>query len=552
MTAIPVAKTGTNWGMNWGARALAALCLVAAAAPALRAQTAPLVTVEGTAQTSPGLALAQQTAAPLSRLEPRLAPPAPPTPPLDPGADNPYTDTLTLNAILSSSARHFPAILESLAKRDAAGGKALSALGAFDLVFSTDAKHYATGCYDGRVVGSEARKNLRTLGATVYSTYRLSDGDFPVYEDRNFTNTGGEAAIGFVISLLRDRAIDDRRFTEALTTLGLSEADLSLSLTAIGVQHRAQIAYWRWIAAGRQLTIYEELLKIAEARQTGLAEQVRRGARAEIFLTENRQNITRRQILATEARQAFMKASIDLSFYWRDANGSPATPTRSQLPPTPPISRDLASAIAQDLEAPNADNAEAIARQRRPELALVDVEAERAVLARRLGRNDLLPKFDLVYELLHDFGDVAEGGISRDSTDNIIGFKFSVPLERRKARGDIQAAEANLEAARQKARRLQDQIDIEIRSILLELDMARQLTILAAQEVDQSQIMEQAERRRFAGGASDFFLVNIREETAADAAIRFHTAELKARIARANFDAATVNRDRLGLTGAGF
>ena len=70
---------------------------------------------------------------------------------------------------------------------------------------------------------------------------------------------------------------------------------------------------------------------------------------------------------------------------------------------------------------------------------------------------------------------------------------------------------------------------------------------LSRQDVELSEAMRLAEIQRFEQGASDFFLVNIREETAADARVRYYAALQRTRVAQANFDAATVNLPRLGL-----
>ena len=88
-------------------------------------------------------------------------------------------------------------------------------------------------------------------------------------------------------------------------------------------------------------------------------------------------------------------------------------------------------------------------------------------------------------------------------------------------------------------------------NILVDLNVAENLLVLAAQEVDQSETLMVAEQERFANGASDFFLVNIREETAANALIKYYTADLKRRVARADFDAATVDLQRLGISDSG-
>jgi outer membrane protein TolC len=73
---------------------------------------------------------------------------------------------------------------------------------------------------------------------------------------------------------------------------------------------------------------------------------------------------------------------------------------------------------------------------------------------------------------------------------------------------------------------------------------------LARQDVELSETMRRAEVRRFEQGASDFFLVNIREETAANARIGYFEALQRTRVARANYDAATVNLERLGIRDA--
>ncbi len=112
----------------------------------------------------------------------------------------------------------------------------------------------------------------------------------------------------------------------------------------------------------------------------------------------------------------------------------------------------------------------------------------------------------------------------------------------------MQQEQAKVESLRQEQRLTADQIEVEVGNILIDLNVAEDLLRLAEQEVDQSETLMVAEQNRFASGASDFFLVNIREETAANARIQYYTADLKRRIARADYDAATVDLSRLGIT----
>ncbi len=327
--------------------------------------------------------------------------------------------------------------------------------------------------------------------------------------------------------------------------MALEQADLDLTLTRIGVQYRALSAYWRWVTAGRRLEVYENLLALAEARMRGLEEEVRLGARARIFLTENRQNITRRQILVAQSRQDFVSAANALSLYLREPDGEPVIPDAARLPPAPDT---LPGAENGDLDGATLDAA-LLAMSRRPDLRVIATDIERARLRLALDKNALKPRLDLRYEVSRDFGDIGEGGISRDSTDNIVGLKLVAPLQRRDARGRVRAAESQLEALQQRRRGFRDQLEVELRNIVVDLNVSRQLRALAAQEVEQSEIMQQAERDRFEDGASDFFLVNIREETAADARVRYWLTDLNARLAEADFGAATVDIERLGLIG---
>jgi outer membrane protein TolC len=442
--------------------------------------------------------------------------------------------------VLESSAARFPDILESLALEQAANGDRLAADGAFDLVFKADGFDRATGFWTGAILNTEVRQNLRFLGGQVYGGYRVSDGTFPIYEDINFTNNGGEFKVGALFSLLRNRNIDARRFRVEDARLAASQAGIEVTLTQLGVQQKALNAYWRWVAAGQELATYKELLQIARTRASGLAEQVRKGALPQIAITENEQNIIRREILVAEADRNFAVAANTLSFYIRDEAGNLQMPELANLPdssllaPLQDISSTVQTSPDQVLLA-------------RPELRSLRDAIARARNKVRLGENDLKPDLDLNIEVSRDLGRVAEGGLSRDSTDTIVGFRFSVPLQRRQARGRLQRAEAELRATKLKEQRTEDQITVELNSILISLNAALQLSELAEDEVAQANLMVQAEQRKLNLGASDFFLVNIREERAADAQIRATRAVLNGRLAQTSYQAATMNLQALGL-----
>jgi len=450
------------------------------------------------------------------------------------------TGVLTPEEVLRSSALTFPQVLEAFEREAAARADQLGADGAFDLLLKGEYYDRLSGFYSGGFGKVEARQPLRLYGSEVFGSYRVSSGDFPTYENYNYTNALGEVKIGALFSLLRNRDIDGRRFAIEDTRLAASQARLDVMLVQLNVQHEALRAYWRWVGAGEEIRVFEELLEIAEARQVGLTREVNEGARARIALVENEQNLLRRRTLLEQARRDFLTASNSLGFYLRGENGQMVVPTREMLP-------DLARMRA--VERPEVLAATPVSEviRDRPELQTFKLALERATNRVALRQNDLQPSLNASVELSRDFGQIGPGGPGFDSTDTVVGLTFSVPLQRRTAQGAVQRAEAELRETELRQRRITDQITTDVANILTNLGAAIKLADLADAEVKQANAMVQAERTRFRLGAGEFFLVNAREETAANARISAIRAALAGRLAEASFNAATMNLKALGL-----
>ncbi len=446
---------------------------------------------------------------------------------------------LTSEDVLATSAKYAPMILESLARQRVAEGQALSAEGSFDTIAKSDSFGRFSGFWDGRILQTEVEQRLRNVGATVFGGYKLSDGSFPIYEDINFTNTGGEIKGGFILSLLRDRAFDQQRAGLADASIGLSDADINLMVARIGVQHRALTTYYTWLASGTQLAIYRNLLNIALEREKGLERRVEEGDVAEILIVENRQNILRRQTLVVESQRQLKASALALSMFYRDTVGLPIEPQETQLPEGFPELDDRVPATDDEMIAAT----QAV----RPELALLDNNLAKAQIDLRLAENEMKPRLDFRYEVSRDFGAVAEGGISRDSTDNILAVVFRLPIQRRFAKGRMQSARAEMQALEFRRQQLEETIAIEIRTLRNDFEAARAMVGLAVEEQKQAETMQRVERTRFENGISDFFLLNMREERAADAQVRRVVAQLRYFIAQANYFAAIVDLPSLGL-----
>ncbi len=451
------------------------------------------------------------------------------------GGGKPAPKILTLDNVLRSSARYAPKILEALAKARAAGGRALSAEGAFDLVFQAETYSYLSGFYDGQYLNVEAIQPLANNGGRIEGGYRVSRGDFPVYNDFFFTNQVGELKVKGIYSILRDKNIDGRRFGIANTQLGQDIAGFEAVLVAIGVQQRAIEAYNQWVGSGQQVIIYRELLNLAEERQAGLKRQVQLGAQPDIILVENEQNILRRQSLLVRAETDLARASNRLSLFWRDDRGRPLQPELTQLPSNLP---DIRTTSAMDVVA---------IMDRRPDLKIIENNINQARLKLQLDENELLPKFDVFAEFSNDFGALGEGGASRDGFETIVGLNFSVPLQRRGAKGRISESEAKIAGLARARQQVEESINNLVSDLDIAVNAAERLAEIAREEEIRAKKLAAGERRLFQVGASDFFLVNIREEAAANAAIRRLQAQFEVQKLHADQLAVAADTDALGL-----
>ncbi|OYY64341.1 TolC family protein [Sphingomonas sp. 28-62-11] len=441
---------------------------------------------------------------------------------------------LTLNEVLQSSRLHAPQVQEALARVRSAEGKLLSAEGAFDTVVSAEATSRVAGFYDGQTLGGTVYRPLADWGGQVYGGYRVATGKFPIYEDKNFTNALGEVKVGAMFSLMRDRLIDDRRFARRNATIDIDIAEADRLLTAITIQRRAVAAYNQWVASGLRLGVYRELLDLAKGRQAGLARQVSAGARPRILLTENEQNVLRRQTLVARAEQDLALAANTLSLFWRDDEGKPQRPDPARLPGDMPMIGPV-----------YADAAAVIAA--RPDLRQIDMRITQATNRLDLDRNTLRPRLDFRAEASQDIGAEGAGGPSRTPGELILGLNFSVPLQQRVARGRIAQSNAEIDAQRRRRQQIEEQITAELEGLSIDVRGTERLRQLAEQELAVAQTMARAEARRFEAGASDFFLVNAREEAAADASIRKLDASVRQIVARAELAAASVDLKTLGL-----
>lgn len=97
---------------------------------------------------------------------------------------------------------------------------------------------------------------------------------------------------------------------------------------------------------------------------------------------------------------------------------------------------------------------------------------------------------------------------------------IEIPLEYNLIRGEARANQAKRRILKHERRLLQDNLKVTINQLKAKLEASLNIIGNAREEVALGQELERGEKRKFENGASDFFVVNIREMNTFDARLR--------------------------------
>jgi outer membrane protein TolC len=111
----------------------------------------------------------------------------------------------------------------------------------------------------------------------------------------------------------------------------------------------------------------------------------------------------------------------------------------------------------------------------------------------------------------------------------------------------VVAAKARHRQLEQERRYLNDRIATELMSIGNDLKAAKRFIQITDKEIKAARTMQRAEKERVDSGASNFFVLNLREEQLADARSRNVQAKATFFKALADYYAATVKTEKLEI-----
>ena len=411
---------------------------------------------------------------------------------------------LSHQEIVDSANKNYPQILSYYETVSAAQGNALSSLGFFDIKLKQNYVDKSRGFYDGKTTDTLLEKELGVMSAKVYGGYRKSFGSFADYDGGSRTNTGGEYRAGAKFSLLKDSLIDPNRLRVILANLGVEESKIQLETIKKEIERDATKAYWKWVAAERVFHIYDDLYQLSLRRQKQLEEKLKKGDVAGIIVAENKKNILRRKSALAKARQDFENSAIYLSLFWRDENGLPVIPKPNQVPEVHFSLHEIAnSQIVQDLQT---------ALSNRPELRILKIQKKQNSSQLKYSKNLFKPQLDFDLGASKDSGN---GPDSRGQSNNYVGLDFSIPLQQREARGKTAQYESKLKSIKYEQQLVEEKIRAELEQLKIQISSIVEMHQNLVEEAKLADLLENSEREKFKHGASNFFLVNLREQDTA-------------------------------------
>ncbi len=289
-------------------------------------------------------------------------------------------------------------------------------------------------------------------------------------------------------------------------------------------------AYWEWVAAGQLVRIQQQIVDLAVTRNRNVEIQVEAGDLPEVAKVDNGRFIAKREANLTKANRLLQKTAIKLSLFYRDAEGVPVIADRSQLPEDFPEHRKL------DPDTVEADIQAALAQ--RPELRDLEFQRQQTEVELRYAQNRTLPKLDAYADASQDVGEPASSLQDKSRFELEVGVLAEVPLQRRKAAGEIQAAEAKLGQIAAKRKFVVDKIRIQVEDAVSALNQAAQRIDQGRENLRLTERALELGRILFDEGDIDLIELNIYETSLADAELLLVDSQLTYFAAMADYRAA--------------
>ncbi len=365
--------------------------------------------------------------------------------------------------------------------------------------------------------------------------FEQNDGEF--LNPQNFVPEDGLFNAGVSVPVAQGLFINDRMATLRKAKLFREQTKADRDLLINKILYDASLAYFEWLKAYNEKTIYDNFLDNARIRFEGVKTSALAGDKAAIDTIESKIAFQNRALSLEQAKVKLMKRSLELSnFLWLEGN----IPVELQpnVIPDKRVEEDIDSTLEIMGRPLNSFTIED-----HPKLRSLNFKIEGLDVDRKLKANKLLPKIDLEYNFLTETPEV---GRSFNTAEYKAGVSFRFPLFLRKERGDLKLAKYKLQDAQFEFETTQLQIKNKVTAIYVELESFINQNDLIENIVKDYQALLTAEERKFSFGESSLFLINSRERSLIDAKLKEIEVQNKFFKAKAKlFNSLAVNPESL-------
>lgn len=403
----------------------------------------------------------------------------------------------TVSELVTSMTKHHPYVFALEEKAVQADFSLDIAQSAFDPTIEQDFGARVSGYYDGTSLAQRYVQPLSTMNAKVFTSYRISEGDFPVYEEQYQTLSGGEASVGMSFSLLRNREADKRRTGLLNAELERAEASAYIQYSMNSFLSDGLYNYLAWYESAAQERALRSQIAVIREQELALATRVSSGDLAEVALVEFQSTLLEQTALLAKLEQKKLTSARALSFFWRDSQGK---------------ALEFDPDFIADIDWPFSVNNIAIAELKRsldthPSLLSLQIKQSELENKAALVQSELLPMLDAKVSVSRDIG---SGPLSLEGTESKVGLTFSYTLGNRKAQAEVRRNQSQLNEVELTMQVAQERLTQEFEQAVVNWQQATRVAALLEETARVAGELAMVERRRFVAGDVDMFVVNAR------------------------------------------
>ncbi len=396
---------------------------------------------------------------------------------------------------------YHPVARQAALKAELGDAELLSKKGAFDPYLYGDVgqKYFDDKQYYNLI---DAGMKVPTwFGIEMQAGLEQTDGDF--INPQRTTPNNGLVYAGISVPIGQDLFIDQRRAdlrnAQIYQNITLEERRLLLNK----LFKKAVNTYWKWFAASRKYTIYQEALELAQVRFQAVESSAQIGESPYVDTVEAYVQLQNRKNLLQSARLEYENVTAELEVFLWNQDQQPLTIASTIEPPAPERVIDEKSKLELGSQMDTLI-------KNHPALLKKELEVSQLEIDRKLAVERLKPQLDLKYNAINEpiAGDLIQGYSINNYT---WGLTFKMPIFLRKERGQLQKANIQLQEQELALKQLERELSFGLNAAYNSWNTLGQQIKTYQSIVESSKQLLQAERQKFKNGESSLFLVNSRE-----------------------------------------